>query len=218
MDYKRLYLFSYNVLQSFGWAAALFVACFSLYPSFRGTHVFEKSGYLVGLFQGLSILETVHAATGLVGSGVAVSFVQWAGRSHVLFAILSALPQLQRSAAVGPLFLAWAASEVIRYPWYAATLLGRCPHALTWLRYTAFIPLYPVGVLAEVWIILEALPIAKESGMYSLRMPNWANFAFDYPMFLWALLAVYPFAWLQLYAQLLRSRSKKLAPPRPKEP
>ena len=28
----------------------------------------------------------------------------------------------------------WAAGEVARYPWYAATLLRACPGWLTWLR------------------------------------------------------------------------------------
>ena len=42
--------------------------------------------------------------------------------------------QLQGRITVGVLFAAWALSEVIRYPWYGATLAGRCPHWLTWLR------------------------------------------------------------------------------------
>jgi hypothetical protein len=43
--------------------------------------------------------------------------------------------------------------QTIRYPWYAATLINDCPAALTWLRYTAFIVLYPVGVVAEMILL-----------------------------------------------------------------
>lgn len=43
--------------------------------------------------------------------------------------------------------------QTIRYPWYAATLLDDCPDSLTWLRYTAFIPLYPLGVVAEMILL-----------------------------------------------------------------
>lgn len=43
--------------------------------------------------------------------------------------------------------------QAIRYPWYAATLLNDCPKWLTWLRYTAFIPLYPAGVVAEMILL-----------------------------------------------------------------
>jgi hypothetical protein len=42
---------------------------------------------------------------------------------------------------------------VIRYPWYAATLLGACPTWLTFARYTAFIGLYPLGVVAEMVLL-----------------------------------------------------------------
>lgn len=51
--------------------------------------------------------------------------------------------------------------QIIRYPWYAATLVDSCPAWLTWLRYTAFIVLYPIGVVSEVWILVEALPSVK---------------------------------------------------------
>ncbi len=47
---------------------------------------------------------------------------------------------------------------MIRYPWYALQLLGGSPYALTWLRYTAFYPLYPTGMLSEVALLYAALP------------------------------------------------------------
>ena len=53
--------------------------------------------------------------------------------------------------------------QIIRYPWYATTLLDSCPFFLTYLRYTAFIVLYPIGVVSELWILVEALPIVKVS-------------------------------------------------------
>jgi very-long-chain (3R)-3-hydroxyacyl-CoA dehydratase len=48
-----------------------------------------------------------------------------------------------------PLFttmlLAWSLTEVIRYTYYATSLLGIKIRALDWLRYTTFLPLYPLG-------------------------------------------------------------------------
>ena len=61
-------------------------------------------------------------------------------------------------------FLTWAAVEkrkgladipdlwplspqaACRYPWYLASTVGKPPAWLTWLRYTMFIPLYPMGI------------------------------------------------------------------------
>ena len=51
-------------------------------------------------------------------------------------------------------------------------------------RYTAFIPLYPVGVVGEMWSVYQALPFIKQRGLRSVPLPNAANFAFDYPTFL----------------------------------
>lgn len=44
--------------------------------------------------------------------------------------------------------------------------------------------LYPIGVLAEMKSVYDALPLIRERGLHSLRMPNAFNFAFDYHGFL----------------------------------
>ena len=67
----------------------------------------------------------------------APSPVQWSGRSNVLFGVVAAVPSVQSSLAVGAMLVAWALSEVIRLPWYSASLLGACPAWLTWLRSVA---------------------------------------------------------------------------------
>ena len=51
-------------------------------------------------------------------------------------------------------------------------------------RYTAFIFLYPVGVVGEMWSVYQALPLIKQRRLRSLSMPNAANLAFDYHTFL----------------------------------
>mgnify|MGYP001810528148 CR=1 FL=1 len=89
---------------------------------------------LAGLFQLASALEIVHAALGLVGGSPVTALMQWAGRSNVLFGVVAAVPEVQPGLAVGAMLAAWAASEVVRYPWYAAGVAGACPHWLTWLR------------------------------------------------------------------------------------
>jgi hypothetical protein len=78
-------------------------------------------------------------------------------------------------------------------------------------RYTAFIPLYPVGVAGEMWSVYDALPAIKARGLHSIRLPNPLNFAFDYHTFLVGLLLVYPFLWWQLYSMLLGQRKKRIS-------
>lgn len=103
----------------------------------------------------------------------------------------------------------------VRYPWYAATLVGACPRWLTWLRYSAFIPLYPAGVVSELAIMYVALPHLRVHKFWSVSLPNAWNFGFDYAVFIQVVMAAYPFLWWQLYSSLLRQRRAKLAPPLP---
>jgi hypothetical protein len=91
--------------------------------------------YVTGLLQLTAFLEVLHSALGLVHSSTLYNFLQWLGRSHVLFAIIAQIPEVQEQPPILITFSAWALSEVIRCPYYALTLMGMCPRWLTWLRY-----------------------------------------------------------------------------------
>lgn len=51
-------------------------------------------------------------------------------------------------------------------------------------RYTLFIPLYPVGMLAEMSIMLSSLPYLESQKLHSVSLPNTFNFGFDYHLFI----------------------------------
>ena len=55
---------------------------------------------------------------------------------------------------------------------------------VTVFRYTLFIPLYPVGMVAEIVLMLKALPFLRDSKLNSIALPNAYNFAFDYHLFI----------------------------------
>lgn len=54
------------------------------------------------------------------------------------------------------------------------------PYVSLWLRYSAFIVLYPLGVASELTMVWLALPAIKETRLWSYPMPNPYNIAFDY--------------------------------------
>ncbi|CAN0436188.1 unnamed protein product, partial [Hapterophycus canaliculatus] len=83
------------------------------------------------------------------------------GRDLALFAVVTAFPPVRDSVWVLVMFSAWATSEVIRYPFYALSIAGMCPPALQWLRYTAFIVLYPLGFAGELGTWIVGLPHIK---------------------------------------------------------
>lgn len=65
------------------------------------------------------------------------------------------------------------------------------PYFLLWLRYTTFIPLYPLGVSSEMTMAYLALPIIKAKRPLSISLPNKLNFGFDYYWACWAIIAGY---------------------------
>ena len=49
-------------------------------------------------------------------------------------------------------------SDIVRYAYYICNALapGKTPVALTWLRYSLFYILYPIGITGELFIVWEA--------------------------------------------------------------
>ncbi|XLR33999.1 hypothetical protein S83_061899, partial [Arachis hypogaea] len=118
----------------------------------------------------------------LVPSGALLPLMQWGGRTHFLLAIVTKLDEVQKLPSVFITFFAWSISEVIRYSHYAFSCIGNCPYWITYLRYTAFIVLYPLGVgPGEIWIMYRALPIVKKKNLYS---ETFSGLPFSYYNFL----------------------------------
>uniref|UniRef100_A0A0E0HFK9 Very-long-chain (3R)-3-hydroxyacyl-CoA dehydratase n=1 Tax=Oryza nivara TaxID=4536 RepID=A0A0E0HFK9_ORYNI len=216
---SQLYLLSYNSVQALGW----FVALLRLLPCLAPPSSVHSS-YAVAGDLTWAILETIHAAIGLVHTSPLLAFLQWGGRTHFVLAVVRQIPEVGRTAnfcfvqsspSVFITFMAWSISEsnffmvqVIRYSHYALTTLKVCPPWLTYLRYTAFIPLYPIGVgPGEMWTMYQALPFVKERKLYS---GFFGKFSMSYHSFLVAVLAVYPFLWMKLYLHVFKQRRSKL--------
>ncbi|KAJ8439915.1 hypothetical protein Cgig2_003981 [Carnegiea gigantea] len=157
--------------------------------------------------------------------------MQWGGRTHYLLAIVqkidevlsfsSLLPwllpknlrlvlkslQVQESPSIFATFVSWSICDFIRYSHYAMNCIGYCPHWSTFIRYTAFIPLYPLGAAGEVWLMYHALPYIREKDLYG---DFFSYFPLSYYTFIQILLLCYPLCWGKLYVHLLKQRQSKL--------
>ncbi|OMO67649.1 Protein-tyrosine phosphatase-like, PTPLA [Corchorus capsularis] len=179
----KLYLFAYNSLQALGWTISLFRILTSFIATNSVNGAYASAGDLICFIQTCAFLEVIHGAIGIVPSGVLFPLMQWGGRTHFLLAIVRKIDEVQELPAVFITFVAWSLSEVIRYSQYALNVIGSCPFLLTYLRYTAFIVLYPMGLApGEMWLMYQALPLIKKKNLYgdffaSLHLPfNYYNF------------------------------------------
>ncbi|CAH1432410.1 unnamed protein product [Lactuca virosa] len=204
---SNLYLFIYNSVQALGWAIALFRIVIDFVSTKSINGAYASAGDLICLLQTLGFIEVLHGALGIVPSGFLFPLMQWGGRTHFVIAIVHRLLEVQKSPAVFITFVAWCCMEIIRYPFYALNCLGNCPSFLTYLRYTAFIVIYPIGVLGEMWIMYQSLPVIMEKNLFA---NYFSALPFTYYTFVKVVLICYPFLWLQLYLYLFKQRRSKL--------
>ncbi|KAK7257780.1 hypothetical protein RIF29_32005 [Crotalaria pallida] len=205
---STLYLLAYNSFQAIGWTVALTKILANLSSTSSLNGAYASAGHLISILQCAAFLEVIHGAIGLVPSGALLPLMQWGGRTHFLLAIVAKLDEVQELPSVFITFLAWSISEVIRYSHYAFSSTGNCPSWITYLRYTAFIVLYPLGVgPGEIWTMYQALPIVKKKNTYA---DSFSSLPFSYYDFLKVVLVIYPFLWLKLYLHMFKQRRAKL--------
>ena len=209
LSLRDAYLGAYNGMQVCAWGLVLVHAVQALLqPGVGRGGVFPATKVDVSIAQALTVLETLHSLAGLVKSPVSANLMQFAGRSHCLL-VTTLLPELHGTVASAVLVLTWSVSDVVRYAWAFSGCVAKPPRLLTYLRYTLFMVLYPLGAMAEWALLYAALPAAR-NGFGKVSLPNPWNASFDYHRFLRILLVCYGPLFLQLYSHMLRQRGKKL--------
>ncbi|KAM9962963.1 hypothetical protein ACTFIW_006184 [Dictyostelium discoideum] len=165
-------------------------------------------GSTVCFVQVLAFLEILHVLLGFTKSSLIPTMSQVFGRNHVLLLALAFTPEVQRHWGVWTMFFIWGLSELIRFPYY---LYGsNSPKFLTWLRYNAFIILYPLGFLSENILWYNMLPIILERRIHFIDMPNKFNFGFNYYYFLLVWITLTLMVFPQQYIHMFKLRAKKM--------
>ncbi|KAE8542320.1 hypothetical protein D1P53_001094 [Cryptococcus gattii VGV] len=125
----------------------------------KGSYDYHNLGWWTKWTQTLAVLEVVHAVLGWVRSPVGTVASQVASRLWTVWGVVEAAPEITHGH---PLFttmlFAWSLTEVIRYSFYALSLLSISAPVLNYLRYTTFIPLYPLGASSEAFLSFATLP------------------------------------------------------------
>jgi very-long-chain (3R)-3-hydroxyacyl-CoA dehydratase len=177
------------------------------------------------IVQTAAVAEIFHSATGLVRSPFFTTFIQVLSRLWALWGIVNHAPGACAGgtisiAHIGPVHLqlnlvtlltCWCMSEILRYGLYAAKEAGApVPYPLLWLRYSAFIVLYPLGVASEMAMVALALPTIKANRPWSLALPNALNWGFDYYAACFVGIACYVPGLPELYLHMVKQRKKVL--------
>jgi len=205
---SRAYLLLYNVALAAGWSSIAWAAIREWSASKDLKHIYRATEKSLFLFQTMAILEIIHPIVGLVKTSVITTMFQVSSRLFIIWGVLGPVPRTQHSIGFILLLTAWSITEILRYSYYAFSQLNMAPYVLTYLRYTLFIVLYPIGVTGEIMSIIRALPIVKDTDLYSWGMPNSWNISLNYYYVLILVLPAYVIIFPQLYSHMFRQRSK----------
>lgn len=208
---RRIYLTLYNWTVFAGWLQVLYLALKTISESGH-ENVYAAVEKPLLLAQSAALLEIFHGLVGLVRSPLSATLPQIGSRLYLTWGILYSFPEVRNHILVSSLVISWSITEIIRYSFFGTKeALGSAPSFLLWLRYSAFLVLYPTGITSEVGLIYCSLPSMKESGIYSLRMPNKWNFSFDYFYAAILALGIYVPGTPHLYGYMLGQRKKALS-------
>ncbi|CAG0889404.1 unnamed protein product [Cyprideis torosa] len=183
IPWKKVYLFVYNFWQWLAFSAiVLNIAMRILKEGYDAVpKTYASVGWLMKFSVLLSWLEVMHPLFGYTKGSAVHPFVQCLGRTVVTFAMIDAEPRMHEKPVVCYLFVVWSAIELVRYPYYLLSVCESSLYVVTWLRYSCWIILFPLGFLFEGIVMLRNIPYFEETGKFSVGLPNSLNFAFHFP-------------------------------------
>ncbi|XP_075391378.1 very-long-chain (3R)-3-hydroxyacyl-CoA dehydratase 3 isoform X1 [Tenrec ecaudatus] len=170
---KKGYLFMYNLVQflGFSWIFVNLTVRFFILGKESFYDTFHSVADMMYFCQMLAVVETVNAAIGVTRTPLLPSLVQLLGRNFILFIIFGTMEEMQSRAVVFFVFYVWSTMEIFRYPFYMLSCIDMDWKVLTWLRYSLWIPLYPLGCLAEAVSVIQSIPVFNEAGRFSFTLP-----------------------------------------------
>ncbi|KAG1832503.1 PTPLA-domain-containing protein [Suillus variegatus] len=119
---------------------------------------YESTFFALAPVQSLAALEILHVLFGFVRSPLPTTIVQVSSRLILVWGIVERFPNTHSSPVYTTMILAWALTEVPRYAYYALSLAGSgVPSWLTWMRYSTFYVLYPIGAGSEALVMLSTI-------------------------------------------------------------
>lgn len=183
---KTGFLFVYNLVQflGFSWIFVNMTVRLFIFGQDSLYDTFHTISDVMFFCQILAAVEVLNAAFGIVRTGVIPTLIQVVGRNFILFIIFGSLEKMHHRPVVFFVFYLWSAIEIFRYPFYMLGCFNTEWKTLTWLRYTIWIPLYPLGVLAEAVAVIQSIPIFDETKLLSIPLPKAIGTSISFSYFL----------------------------------
>jgi len=208
------YLVAYNALQVAGWSYVFYLFLphfvYLLENGSPSANLYQDIALPLRIFQVAAYLEVLHNLIGIVKSSPIITAVQVTSRVFLVCGICDNFKVVHSSIQLSTMVLAWCITEIIRYSYYMVSLINLKIGALTWLRYTLFIILYPLGAGSELLCIYKAFPDMAIIKPYDIEFPNAYNFTFSLQCLVILIVLSYLPGFPHLYFYMFAQRKKIL--------
>lgn len=209
------YLFLYNMTMFVMFTTVVLTILMNCYTGITDQQI-EYVAYLVKILTYAQLLETIHPMLGLVPGGPFMPFLQVLGRMIVNYYLIE--PEILHNSKpfAHLLLLVWSTIEIFRYSYYTLRVLNIEQYLITWLRYSLFIPLYPLGGIGESRVVFATIAYYEKNNLYNLKLPNAANISFNSAIFL--KFYIFFMLWPTIYflmKHMWHQRGKQLIPKKP---
>lgn len=210
-NFKTGFLLIYNLVQflGFSWIFVNMTVRVFMFGKDSLYDTFHSMADVMFFCQILASVEVLNAAFGVVKTGVLPTLIQVMGRNFILFIIFGSLEEMRNRPVVFFVFLLWSAIEIFRYPFYMLACLNTEWKTLTWLRYTVWIPLYPLGVLAEAVAVIQSIPIFDKTKLFSIPLPKAVGTSASFSSFLYVYLILMFLGLIFNFKHLYKQRRKR---------
>uniref|UniRef100_T1IUT0 Very-long-chain (3R)-3-hydroxyacyl-CoA dehydratase n=1 Tax=Strigamia maritima TaxID=126957 RepID=T1IUT0_STRMM len=157
-NFRKFYLCLYNLFHTFGYGFILvaLIMSYSKQGPESMKNAYQYVGWCMKLSQSLQVMDIVHRLLKYTKGSLKETVMQVGGRFIMLFVMIESEPRIQDKPVV-----------FVLYPYYMLRIYKYELSILTWLRYTIWIPLYPLGFLCEGAIILKNIPYFEETKKFT---------------------------------------------------
>jgi len=210
IDLRTYWLLFYNLFQfmAYLWIFVRLTFYFIAYKHLRNSYTTVENP--IKMCQAIAVMEIIHPLIGFTKGGWLAPFIQFLARNFILFVVINFNRHIQTSSIVPCILLIWSFIELFRYPYYGMRLLNKPNRVLTWLRYTLWIVLYPLGAILEGMVAYKSIEYYRSTRSLSLTLPNKLNFAFNFAFFLQCYLVLLPLGLIQMMRYMWSQRRKTL--------
>merc|ERR1712137_155120 len=187
--FSAWYMFTYDMILFLGWLYVGFRMLMMFLESGIESlgHTYAQLGTVINWLHLLVLFDLIHAPFGLWGpSDIPFLKRMWCkvGRRSEFYITLLLVPEIHNYRMLGVVFATWVVSDICRYPFYALSSIGIKPYPIVWLRYSVFIPQYPLVLYSEAYVVFSAVPYLLTRGFIHVEIMNMIDIAvFNYSIF-----------------------------------